>query len=81
MTIFLKITSKEETTNSTYFLNFNKVSGPNSRPYRILFLLENDIFKHFADLFNLSFLAQIFSLSYSKLQRSLTFSNRFKIRL
>ena len=38
-TIFLKPTSKEEIGNIISSLNSNKVSGPNSIPYRILFLL------------------------------------------
>ena len=36
-------------------LNSNKASGRNSIPYRILFLLKNDISKQLAGLFNLSF--------------------------
>ena len=35
-------------------------SGPNSIPYRILFLLKNDISKQLADLFNLSFMNGVF---------------------
>ena len=41
-------------------LNSNKASGPNSIPYRILFLLKNDISKQLADLFNLSFMTGVF---------------------
>ena len=41
-------------------LNSNKSSGPNRIPYRILFLLKNDISKQLADLFNLSFMTGVF---------------------
>ena len=41
-------------------LNLNKASGPNSIPYRILFLLKNEISKQLADLFNLSFMTGVF---------------------
>ena len=41
-------------------LNSNKASGPNSIPYRILFLLKNEILKQLADLFNLSFTTGVF---------------------
>ena len=40
--------------------NSNKASGPNSIPYRILFLLKNEISKQLADLFNLSFMTGVF---------------------
>ena len=55
-TIFLQPTDKEEIANIISSLNSSKASGPNSIPYRILFLLKNDISKQLADLFNLSFL-------------------------
>ena len=42
-TIFLQPTDKEEVANIISSLNSNKASGPNSIPYRILFLLKNDI--------------------------------------
>ena len=42
-------------------LNSNKVSGPNSIPYRKLFLLENENSKQLVDLFNLSFMTSVFS--------------------
>ena len=61
-TIFLKPTSKEEIGNIIYSLNSNKTSGPNSIPYRILFLLKNDISIKLGDLFNLSFVNGIFPL-------------------
>ena len=51
-TIFLQPTGKEEIANIICSLNSNKVSGPNSIPYRILFLLKNEISKQLADLFN-----------------------------
>ena len=41
-------------------LNSKKASGPNSIPYRILFLLKNEISKQLADLFNLSFMTGVF---------------------
>ena len=36
------------------------MSGPNSIPYRILFLLKNEISKQLADSFNLSFMTGVF---------------------
>ena len=65
-TIFLQPTEKEEIAKITSYLNSNKVSGPNRIleyriiPYRILFLLKNEISKQLADLFNLSFMTGIF---------------------
>ena len=59
-TIFLKPTSKEEIGNITSFLDSNKASGPNSIPYRILFLLKNEISMQLVDLFNLSFVTGAF---------------------
>ena len=41
-TIFLQPTDKEEISNIISSLNSSKASGPNSIPYRILFLLKND---------------------------------------
>ena len=38
-TIFLQSTDKEEIANIISSLNSSKASGPNSIPYRILFLL------------------------------------------
>ena len=46
--------------NIISFLNFNKFSGPNSIPYRILFLLKNEISKELADLSNHGFMAGVF---------------------
>ena len=46
-TIFLQPTDKEEIANIISSLNSNKASGPNSIPYRILFLLKNEISKQF----------------------------------
>ena len=40
-------------------LNSNKVSGPNSIPYRILFVLKNEILRQLANLFNLSVIAGV----------------------
>ena len=59
-TIFLQPTNKKEIANISS-LNSSKASGPNSIPYRILFLLKNDISKQLADLFNLSFMIAVFS--------------------
>ena len=59
-TIFLQPTDKEEIANIISSLNSSKASGPNSIPYRILFLLKNEISKQLADLFNLSFMTDVF---------------------
>ena len=59
-TIFLQPTDKEEIANIISLLNSNKASGPNSIPYRILFLLKNEISKQLADLFNRSFITGVF---------------------
>ena len=56
----LQPTDKEEITNIISSLNSSKASGPNSIPYRILFLLKNEISKQLADLFNLSFMTGVF---------------------
>ena len=61
-TIFLQPTDKEEIANIISSFNSNKASGPNSIPYRILYLLKNEILKQLADLFNLSFMNGIFPL-------------------
>ena len=69
-TLFLQPTDREEIVNIISSLNSNKASGPNSIPYRILFLLKNEILKQLADLFNLSFMTGVFpSLLYLKLQK------------
>ena len=59
-TMFLQPTDKEEIANIISSLNSNKTSGPNSIPYRVLFLLKNEISKQLADLFNLSFMTGVF---------------------
>ena len=59
-TIYLQPIDKEEIANIISSLNSNKASGPNSIPYRILFLLKNDISKQLADLSNLSFMTGVF---------------------
>ena len=59
-TIFLQPTDKEEKANFISCLNSSKVSGPKSIPYRILFLLKNEISKQLADLFNFSFMTSFF---------------------
>ena len=58
--IFLQPTDKDEIANIISSLSFSKVSGPNSIPYRTLFLLKNDISKQLTDLFNLSFMTGVF---------------------
>ena len=58
ITIFLQPNDKEEIANISS-LNSNKASGPNSIPYRILFL-KNEISKQLADLLNLSFMTGVF---------------------
>ena len=59
-TIILQPTDKEEIANIISSLNSNKASGPSSIPYRILFLLKNEISKQLAYLFNLSFTTGVF---------------------
>ena len=44
-TIFFQPTDKEKIANTISSLNSNKASDPNSIPYRILFLLKNEISK------------------------------------
>ena len=53
-------TDKEEIVNVILSLKSITASGPNSIPYRILFLLKNEISRQLADLFNLSFMASVF---------------------
>ena len=53
-------TDKEEIANVITSLNSNNASGPNSIPYRILFLLKHEISKQLADLFSLSFMTGVF---------------------
>ena len=65
-TIFLQPTDKEEI--ASYPVSSNKASSPSSIPYRILFLLINEILKQLADLFDLSFMTGVFLL-HSKLQK------------
>ena len=58
--IFLHSINNEEVTNIISFLKSKKTSGPDSITHRILFLLKNEISKHLADLFNLSFTTSVF---------------------
>ena len=58
--MFLKSTSKEEIGNIISSLNSDKAPGPNSIPYRILFLLKNEISMQLADFFNHSFVTGVF---------------------
>ena len=46
-TVFLKPIDKEEIACIIPFLNSNKISGPSRTPYRVLFLLKNEISKQF----------------------------------
>ena len=59
-TKFLQPTDKGEIANIISSFNSHKASGPNSIPYRIVFLLKNEISKQLADLFNLSFTTGVF---------------------
>ena len=59
-TIFLQPTDKEEIANIISSLNSNKATGSNSIPYRILFLLKNEILEQLSDLLNLSFTTGVF---------------------
>ena len=59
-TIFLEPTDKEEIANIISSLNSNKATGSNSIPYRILFLLKNEILEQLSDLLNLSFTTGVF---------------------
>ena len=61
--IFLQPTDKEEIANIISSLNSTKASGPNSIPYRTLFLLKNGISKQLTDIFNLSFMTGVFPCS------------------
>ena len=56
----LQPTDKEERAKIISSLNFNKASGQNSLPYKILFLLKTEISKQLTDLFNLSFRTGVF---------------------
>ena len=58
--IFLQLTDNREIANIIYSLNSSKASSPNNIPYRILFLLKNEILEQLADLFNLSFMTGVF---------------------
>ena len=59
-TKFLQPTSKKEIANIISYLNSNKAPGQNSIPYKILFLLKNEISKQPANFFNFSFVTGIF---------------------
>ena len=58
--IFLQPSDTEEIANIISCLSSNKASGPNNIPYRILFLRKNEMSKQLVDLFNLSFLTDVF---------------------
>ena len=62
-------------------LNSNKASGPNSIPYRVLFLRKYEISKQLADLFNHSFMTVVFPSVLKTAKVAPVFKERFKIRL
>ena len=83
-------TDKEEIANISS-LNSNKASGPNSRPYRILFFIKNEVL-FLAGLFYPSFINDVFPFvlktkkvfpvfeaDYSKYRAMSLFSNIEKI--
>ena len=61
-TIFLQPTDKDEIADIISSLNSDKAFGPNSIPYRMLYLLKNEILKQLPDLFNLAFMTGVFPL-------------------
>ena len=67
-TIFLQPTDKEEIANIISSLNSNKPFDPNSIPYRILFLLTNEIQNNW-QIYSTSPSRLVFFLLYSKLQK------------
>ena len=54
--IFIQPTDSDEIANIISTLNMNKSSGPNSILYKVLNLFKKDISKQLTDLFNLSFI-------------------------
>ena len=62
ITIFLQPTDKEEIANIIYplLILIRLLAQIVYIPYRILFLLKNEISKQLADLFNLSFMTGVF---------------------
>ena len=72
-------TDKEEIANVISSLNSNNTSGPNSIPYRILFLLKNEILKQLADLFNLSFMTGVFPSVFKTAKVVLVFKKDSKL--
>ena len=58
--IFLQLTDNREIANIISSLNSSKASSPKNIPYRILFLLKNEILEQLADLFHLSFMTGVF---------------------
>ena len=77
-TIFLQPTSIEEIAKIISSLNSNKASNPNSIPYRILFLLKNEILKQLTDLFNL-FHECCFFIGTQTCKGNSCFKERFKL--
>ena len=72
-------TDKEEIANVISSLNSNNTSGPNNIPYRILFLLKNEILKQLADLFNLSFMTGVFPSVFKTAKVVLVFKKDSKL--
>ena len=60
-------------------VNSNKASGPSSVPFRILFLLKNEISKQLADLFNLSFMTGVFPSALKSAKVVLVFKKDSKL--
>ena len=79
--VFLQPIDKEEITSTVSSLNSNKTSGQYSIPYRVLFLLKNEISKQLADLFNLYFMTGVFPLVLKTAKVASTFKKRFKLIL
>ena len=81
-TIFLQPIDKEEIANIVSSPNSSKVSGLNSIPYRILFLLKNEILKKLTVVFlQPLFHEWYFFFCTQSCKTSVCFYKRFKIRL
>ena len=68
-TIFLQPIDKEEIANIISSLNSNKASGPNSIPYKIIFLLKKIKFRSNWQIYSTSLSRLVFFLLSSKLQK------------
>ena len=67
-TLFLQLTDREEIVNILSSLNSNKASRPNSIPYRLLFLIRNEIPSNW-QIYSISPSLLLFFLLFSKLQK------------